>query len=191
MATLFNYNDEFRQKVLKDFKEGHPIEKLVEQFSVPAVVIKNWIDMDKVESYLDAYFLEEKPSHYSRWDKLKFVIDKIIDFLKEYVSYAIFIAGIIIVIFLCFFFKSDTEFVPSEDPVYDMASQVDSVSIRCLRIESLLERHEETINDISNTASDISVNQEHRSEQLKTLIRKFSDIENLCKESLDTCEYSK
>ena len=54
-----------------------------------------------------------------------------------------------------------------------------------------MEKYEESINDISNTATDILVNQEQQSGQLKTLMRKSSDNENLCKERLEESDASK
>lgn len=192
MSTVIQYDNDFRQKVLKDNKKGHSIEELAEQYSVPAIVIKNWIDRDKAESYLNACFTEEKPSHESRGGKIKSFIKKAADSLKEYFGYTCLLIGIILVIILCVLFKSDTGFVPSTEPIINnIAPQVDTISIRSLRIESLLERHLETVNDISNTATDVLVNQEQQFGQLKTLIRKTSDIEDLCKENLDTCDASK
>lgn len=177
--------------MLKYIQENHSVEVAAKKFKVPVVVIEDWINRNKAESYLNAYFAEVKPSRDSRGEKLKSFFKKVAALLKEYFGHVGLLVGIIVVIFLCFFFRSDTEFIPSADSMYNMAPQVDSISIRSIRIESLLERHKETVNDISNTAAGIIVNQEQQSRQLKTLIRKSSDIENLCKESISECDTSK
>lgn len=188
MATVTQYNKEFRQMVLRDFNEHHPVEELAEKYKAPAAIIKYWINQDNAESNIATILKETNSSKDSRWDKLKSKIKKIVVNLKTYYGHVLLLSGIVIVIILCASFGDDKEFVPSADPILEISSQVDSITIRSLKIESLLEMQEETVRGISDIGADILVNQEQQSDQLITLIRTSSDIENLCKECLDECD---
>ena len=155
MATRIVYSKELKEQVLKEINEGKDINDVSERYEVPVILIEDWKNKNKWNTYLNVTTFNREVVHVSRWNSVKETFRSVIGWFKTRFMACGLLAGGMFVSAMSISFKGDAEFNPSFETKADLSPKIDSLIIQGTKIENSLRRQNEITLNISNTFTNI------------------------------------